>query len=128
MNPTNEQELRAILGEIPNYIFECLELSDEVKKEWKHGSKASDFGSHKQFVQMFSRRIQAHTNAEIAKVLDRLEAELNEQKKAAETNLAYHVDVTKNERLIRDWQGTVHGIEFCRPAIAAERAKLKEVK
>jgi len=72
--------------------------------------------------------IKAHTNAEIAKVLERLEAELNEQKKAAETNLAYHVDVTKNERLIRDWQGTVHGIEFCRPAIAAERAKLKEVK
>ena len=72
--------------------------------------------------------VQDHTNAEIAKVLERLEAELNEQKKAAETNLAYHVDVTKNERLIRDWQGTVHGIEFCRPAIAAERAKLKEVK
>ena len=72
--------------------------------------------------------IAAHTNAEIAKVLERLESELNEQKKAAETNLAYHVDVTKNERLIRDWQGTVHGIEFCRPAIAAERAKLKGVK
>ena len=69
MNPTNEQELRAIVGEIPNYIFECLELSDEVKEEWKHGSKASDFGSHNQFVQMFSRRIQAHTNAEIAKAV-----------------------------------------------------------
>lgn len=72
--------------------------------------------------------ITAHTNKQIAKVLERLESELNEQKKAAETNLAYHTDVTKNERLIRDWQGTVHGIEFCRPAIAAERAKLKEVK
>lgn len=72
--------------------------------------------------------ITAHINAEIAKVLERLESELNEQKKAAETNLAYHTDVTKNERLIRDWQGTVHGIEFCRPAIKAERNKLKEVK
>ena len=72
--------------------------------------------------------ITAHINAEIAKVLERLESELNEQKKAAETNLAYHTDVTKNERLIRDWQGTVHGIEFCRPAIQAERAKLQEVK
>ena len=72
--------------------------------------------------------IQAYTNAEIAKVLERLESELNEQKKAAETNLAYHTDVTKNERLIRDWRGTVDGIEFCRPAIQAERAKLKEVK
>ena len=71
--------------------------------------------------------ITAHINAEIAKVLERLESELNEQKKAAETNLAYHTDVTKNERLIRDWQGTVHGIEFCRPAIQAERAKLKEL-
>lgn len=74
------------------------------------------------------REVMNLIRTEIAKVLDRLEAELNEQKKAAETNLAYHVDVTKNERLIRDWQGTVHGIEFCRPAIAAERAKLKEVK
>jgi len=67
-------------------------------------------------------------NKQVEEVLDRLESELNEQKKAAETNLAYHTDVTKNERLVRDWQGTVHGIEFCRPALKAERAKLKEVK
>lgn len=67
----------------------------------------------------------AYKDKAVEEVLDRLEAELNEQKKAAETNLAYHADVTKNERLIRDWQGTVHGIEFCRPAIEAERNKLK---
>lgn len=85
-------------------------------------------GNRPEQIATLKQELTAHTNAEIAKVLERLEAELNEQKKAAETNLAYHVDVTKNERLIRDWQGTVHGIEFCRPAIAAERAKLKEVK
>ena len=100
MNPTNEQELR----ELAHIIMNADTPYDAM-----------------QFVK-------DHTNAEIAKVLNRLESELNEQKKAAETNLAYHTDVTKNERLIRDWQGTVHGIEFCRPAIAAERAKLKEVK
>ena len=56
---TNQSELKSIVGEIPNYIFECLELSDEIKEEWKHGSKASDFGRHNQFVQRFSKRIEA---------------------------------------------------------------------
>lgn len=105
-NPTNEQELRE---QITPLVIEAIK-DDLDTWHFMHSV------------------ITAHANAEIAKVLERLEAELNEQKKAAETNLAYHVDVTKNERLIRDWQGTVHGIEFCRPAIAAERAKLKEMK
>lgn len=109
MNPTNEQELDPIINIMDMWDFSPFQ-DEDTRRERVY------------------KEIEAHTNAEIAKVLERLEAELNEQKKAAETNLAYHVDVTKNERLIRDWQGTVHGIEFCRPAIAAERAKLKEVK
>ena len=111
MNPTNEQELR-----------------EQVLTEFKQVHKLAPADYTENCTNVVMSIVQDHTNAEIAKVLERLEAELNEQKKAAETNLAYHVDVTKNERLIRDWQGTVHGIEFCRPAIAAERAKLKEVK
>lgn len=50
--------IRSIIGEIPNYIFEYLELSDDIKKEWKYGSKASDFGHHNQFVQKFTAKIE----------------------------------------------------------------------
>lgn len=71
-----DKELRGIVGEIPNYIFECLELSDEIKEEWKHGSKASDFGSHNQFVQRFSKRIEAFITADRKRV--DLEARLDE--------------------------------------------------
>lgn len=105
---------------------ELAELATSLQGDSYYSVLPDELGD--EHIKPFLDIITAHTNAEIAKVLERLEAELNEQKKAAETNLAYHVDVTKNERLIRDWQGTVHGIEFCRPAIAAERAELKEVK
>ena len=58
MTPTEQdKELRGIVGEIPNYIFECLELSDEIKEEWKYGSKASDFGSHNQFVHKYEKKL-----------------------------------------------------------------------
>ena len=149
MNPTNEQELREQLAAIEHerwadwqkYCHRVLRDNNpspeqgDILERWDRQIETPyadltelEKQSDREQVDRYWHLIQAHTNAEIAKVLDRLEAELNEQKKAAETNLAYHVDVTKNERLIRDWQGTVHGIEFCRPAIAAERAKLKEVK
>lgn len=71
-----DKELRGIVGEMPNYIFECLELSDEIKEEWKHGSKASDFGSHNQFVQRFSKRIEALITADRKRV--ELEARVDE--------------------------------------------------
>ena len=77
MTPTEQdKELRGIVGEIPNYIFECLELSDEIKEEWKYGSKASDFGSHNQFVQRFSKRIEAFITADRKRVA--LEARIDE--------------------------------------------------
>ena len=56
-NNTKEQ-IKSILGQIPNEIFEYLELSDEIRKEWKTGSKASDFGYHNQFVQKYTQQIE----------------------------------------------------------------------
>lgn len=56
-NANYTNQIKQIISEIPNYIFEYLELSDEIRKEWKYGSKASDFGGHNQFVQEFTRRI-----------------------------------------------------------------------
>lgn len=38
---------------------------------------------------------------------------LQEQLEAAKSNLKYQENVTKNERLIRDWKSTIQGIEFC---------------
>lgn len=59
LNNHNAKQIRAIIGEIPNYIFEYLELSDSIKKEWKLGNKASDFGGHNQFVQKYTKAIEA---------------------------------------------------------------------
>ena len=113
-------------------ISKLREIVGSHLAKWRATTPLEDFANvddvYRTLMPELEEFFAAHTNAEIAKVLERLESELNEQKKAAETNLAYHTDVTKNERLIRDWQGTVHGIEFCRPAIQAERAKLKEVR
>jgi hypothetical protein len=73
-NPTDTNqasgELKSILGEIPNYIFDYLELSDDIRKEWKYGSKASDFGGHNQFVQQFSKRLETIIRTEKLKLLD----------------------------------------------------------
>jgi len=52
-----QEEIKQIVGEIPNHIFEYLELSDDIKKEWKNGSGASDFGGHRAFVETFSKRV-----------------------------------------------------------------------
>lgn len=69
-----EDEIRSVLGEIPNHIFGYLELSEEIKKEWKYGGKASDFGGHNQFVQAFSKRLLALITKEIKQArIDELE-------------------------------------------------------
>ncbi len=46
-----------ILGQMPNYIFDYLELSDEIKNEWRKGSKASDFGGHTGFKIKFKQAL-----------------------------------------------------------------------
>lgn len=46
---------------------------------------------------------------------------LEEQKSAAEKSLNYQVDKTGNQNLIREWTGTVQGIQFC---IDAAKRKL----
>lgn len=80
MSSTEEElknKVKGIVGEIPGYIFDYLELYGPVVDEWKHGSKASDFGHHNQFVQKFSRRleevVEKHTANQINAVLDHLE-------------------------------------------------------
>ena len=45
-----EESLRTLVGALPNEIFDYLELSDELKEEWRKGATASDFGGHKNFV------------------------------------------------------------------------------
>jgi len=42
---------------------------------------------------------------------------VNTQLEAAKANLKYHYEKTKNPNLIREWEGTVTGIMFCRDAI-----------
>ena len=68
-NTQASEELKSILGEIPNYIFDYLELSDDIRKEWKYGSNASDFGGHNKFVQQFTKRLEALIRIEKLKLL-----------------------------------------------------------
>ena len=69
MSNQDSEELKSILGEIPNYIFDYLELSDDIRKEWKYGSNASDFGGHNKFVQQFTKRLEALIRTEKLKLL-----------------------------------------------------------
>lgn len=71
-----DNQIRSLVGEIPSWIFEYLELSDEIKKEWKFGNKASDFGGHNQFVQKFTNRISKAVQAREKRI--RLEAKIEE--------------------------------------------------
>ena len=68
-NTQASEELKSILGEMPNYIFDYLELSDDIRKEWKYGSNASDFGGHNKFVQQFTKRLEALIRTEKLKLL-----------------------------------------------------------
>ena len=89
MNPTNEQELREqFVDAMWNYF------GIEDKSELDHFRTIFD--------EVVNPLVTAHTNAAIAKVLDRLYGELMEE----------------GETIVHQWQ--VEG------AIAAERAKLKE--
>ena len=91
MKSTNEQELREKL-----YGISFLARADSETGERTYSFMESEL----------LEAITAHTNAEIAKVLDRLEAEMNRY-------TAEH-DVPMRDEAI--------------DAIQAERAKLKEVK
>lgn len=97
MNPTNEQELRTPY-ELARYIVDFEFHSPKARYK-----SAIELTAH------YEQLITAHTNAEIAKVLDRLEAQWGET-----------IDNTLGEPI---------RIKFVSVStIQAERAKLKEVK
>lgn len=105
-----DTELKSILGEIPNWIFGYLELSDDIKREWKLGSKASDFGAHNQFVQTFAKRIEALIKRETDKAVRDIQKEF--QKLADEWGLpeistwqqGRFIDQPKYNRMGADWK------------------------
>ena len=58
MSPSEqENELRALLGEMPYFVIDCLDLSDDLRNEWKKGGKASDFGGHRAFMQKYEKKL-----------------------------------------------------------------------
>ena len=141
MNPTNEQELREQLAAIEHerwadwqkYCHRVLRDNNpspeqgDILERWDRQIETPyadltelEKQSDREQVDRYWHLIQAHTNAEIAKVLDRLESgkkiyvkhaeyvtELNEPPLVITTDYKYMIDLG---------------------AIQAERAKLKEVK
>ena len=80
MTPTEQdKELRALLGEMPNFVIDWLELSDDLRNEWKKGGKASDFGGHRAFIQKYEEKLAKLITADRKRVA--LEARIDELKK-----------------------------------------------
>lgn len=59
------------------------------------------------------KRMKQALKAIIADVENRAMDVLKEEKQAAETNLKYHEEQTKNKRLTREWERIVFGIQLC---------------
>jgi len=47
--PNLDEQIRDIIGQIPNYILEYLEIGDDIKKEWK--------GEQRAYLKVYSDRI-----------------------------------------------------------------------
>ncbi len=99
MNPTNEQELDEILVNLANQI-----AANEQRLLNGNATREETINSDSDATMRAEKAIQAHTNAEIAKVLDTIES-------------AVLGEVTDEEERYEVYT-----------AIQAERAKLKEVK
>jgi hypothetical protein len=85
MTPTEqENELRALLGEMPGFVIDWLELSDELRNEWKKGGKASDFGGHRAFMQKYEKKLADFIAA------DRKRVALETVKVTGDTSDGYH--------------------------------------
>ena len=112
MNPTNEQELRAKIDTAFSPIEELLFPTGYEEAEYGDPTEAMDksmaLGSA---LEKLEALIQAHTNAEIAKVLDRLEAHWT----PALVPDGEHPDGKSESEVVP------------LSAIKAERAKLKEI-
>ena len=70
------------------------------------------------------KQLEAVISGRISEVLDRLLKETNKQIKASKENLRYQQEVTKNERLVREWGSTVLGENWIKELIASERKRL----
>ena len=77
MTPTEQdKELRALLGEMPGFVIDWLELSDDLRHEWKKGGKASDFGGQHAFIQKYEKKLADFITADRKRVA--LEARIGE--------------------------------------------------
>ena len=75
MTPTEQdKELRALLGEMPYFVIDWLELSEDLRNEWKKGGKASDFGGQRTFIQKYEKKLADFITADRKRVA--LEARL----------------------------------------------------
>lgn len=111
MNPTNEQELREqVLREIAFYGDMCAQHQSTLHFGKFTVDQRNAAIRKSIYSQGLPELIQAYTNAEIAKVLDRLDKQINWNKH----------DMGELGEFIR----TV----YAHNAVQAERAKLKEVK
>lgn len=80
MTPTEQDKelrtlLRTLLGEMPNFVIDWLELSDDLRNEWKKGGKASDFGGHRTFIQKYEKKLAKLITADRKRVV--LEARID---------------------------------------------------
>ena len=106
MNPTNEQELDEILVNLANQI-----AANEQRLLNGNATREETINSDSDATMRAEKAIQAHTNAEIAKVLDRAKQRFHEPIEHDGSYISISViDKTFDE------------------LIQAERAKLKEVK
>lgn len=72
----DETKVREILGTIPNYILDYLELSDNIKEEWRKGATASDFGGHQGFITKYEQAILDWHNSQLLLLIKRIEDEV----------------------------------------------------
>lgn len=61
-------------------------------------------------------------------LLERLDAEIDEQIKASENNLKYAEENNHSDRVVANWRGCIEGEKFCKSAINAEREAIKKGK
>lgn len=59
-----------------------------------------------------------HTQQSNKAILERVEHEIEKQLEAAKSNRTYQAEVTRNERLAREWDSHIVGINFVKFALA----------
>ena len=121
MNPTNEQELREQINAIRERLVgrnqthqQVARLSKWTRIELENVIKEDSWIYEDEMIAL----IQAHTNAEIAKVLDRLEIEMPSKRNTLVGDAYQRTFCNEYNKALKEVS----------KVIQAERAKLKEVK